>query len=101
MGSRDDAYQIARYLVNQHRHLVMAWVVIAAAGDENDRALAHDPILSMDPDGNLPVNGCVLEHAPASEQTVERLLPKGAVSIPVTAQEAILIERQSIEISHR
>ena len=95
MGSRDDAYQIALYLVNQHRHLVMAWVVIAAAGDENDRALAHDPILSMDPDGEFARRWLRLENGPSSEQTVARLLPKGPVPISVTAQEAELIERQN------
>ncbi len=94
MGSRDDAYQIALYLVKQHRHLVLAWVVIAAAGDEDDHALAHDPILSMDPDGEFARQWLHLENAPSSEKSVERLLAKGPVSIRVSAQEAILIENE-------
>ena len=97
MGSRDDAYQIARYLVKQHRHLVMAWVVVAAAGDENDRALAHDPILSMDPDGEFARQWLRLKQAPSAEQAVARLLPKGPMPIEITAKEAELIERQRIE----
>jgi tetratricopeptide (TPR) repeat protein len=101
MGSRDDAYQIALYLVNQHRHLIIAWVVIAAAGDENDRALAHDPIMSMDPDGEFSRQWLRLANAPSAEQTVARLLPKGAVPIEITAQEANLIDDKPIEIGHR
>ncbi len=95
MGSRDDAYQIGLYLVKQHRHLIMAWVVIAASGDEDDRALAHDPILSMDPDGEFARQWLHLESAPSSEKLVERLLAKGPVPLTLSVDEARLIGDES------
>ena len=71
--------------------------MIAAAGDENDRALAHDPILSMDPDGEFARQWLRLENSPSSEQAVARLLPSGPMPLQVTAQEAALIESQRVE----
>lgn len=52
-GARQDAYRAARYLTRRHPHTLMAWVVLAALGDADDRALARNPIQSMDPDGEF------------------------------------------------
>jgi tetratricopeptide (TPR) repeat protein len=49
----DEAYALARYLVQSQPHLLLAWVVLDAVGDENDQALAQHPISSMDPDGEF------------------------------------------------
>lgn len=49
--SHDEAYVLARHLVQSQPHLVLAWAVLAAIGDQNDRALAYNPLMSMDPDG--------------------------------------------------
>ncbi len=48
-----DAYALARHLVQTHAHLLLAWVVLDATGDENDKALARNPIETMDPDGDF------------------------------------------------
>lgn len=48
---RTEAYQLARFLTGQHPHLIIAWSVIDDLGDVNDKALARNPIATMDPDG--------------------------------------------------
>ena len=48
-----ESHQLACYLVQKHPYLLIAWVARAATGDENDRALARDPIATMDPDGDF------------------------------------------------
>ena len=48
-GETDEAYSLARHLVQRHPHLLMAWRTIAALGDENDLALAANPMTTMDP----------------------------------------------------
>lgn len=50
-NARQDAYRLARQLTQRHPHLLLAWVVVSSLGDVDDRALARNPILSMDPDG--------------------------------------------------
>lgn len=52
-GERREAYQLARRLTQQSRYTLMAWVVLAATGDVDDRALARNPLQSMDPDGEF------------------------------------------------
>lgn len=49
--ARADAYPLARTLVQSQPHLLLAWVVIDAFGNEDDQALARNPIATMDPDG--------------------------------------------------
>lgn len=49
--ANDEAYSLARHLVQSHPHLILAWVVVEALGDANDKALAAHPITSMDGDG--------------------------------------------------
>jgi tetratricopeptide (TPR) repeat protein len=50
-NARQEAYRLARQLTQRHPHLLLAWVVVSSLGDVDDRALARNPILSMDPDG--------------------------------------------------
>ena len=52
-GAEHEAYAAARRLVGQHPYLLMGWRVLHATGDENDRALAANPIETMDPDGEF------------------------------------------------
>lgn len=49
--ARREAYSLARTLVQNQPHLLLAWVVIDAFGDENDKALARNPLATMDPAG--------------------------------------------------
>ncbi len=51
--ARDEAYTLARHLVQSQPYLLLAWVVLEALGDANDKALAAHPITSMDPDGEF------------------------------------------------
>ena len=52
-NARREAYKVARLLTRQNPHLLMAWVVLNALGDVDDRALARSPIAAMDPDGEF------------------------------------------------
>ena len=52
-NARQEAYRLARHLTQRHPHLLLAWVVLNALGDVDDRALARSPIMSMDPDGEF------------------------------------------------
>ena len=95
LGATADAYTLARRLAAQHPHIIMAWIVTAVAGDENDRALAHNPIRSMDPEGEYARQWLRLADAPSSERAVARLLPKGDVPLKVSKEEARLVEPSS------
>ena len=55
-NARQEAYRLARQLVQRQPHLLLAWVVLSSLGDVDDRALARNPILSMDPDGEYVRN---------------------------------------------
>jgi tetratricopeptide (TPR) repeat protein len=50
---RSEAEQLARYLTHHHPHLLIAWTVLDDLGDVNDKALARNPITTMDPDGEF------------------------------------------------
>ncbi len=49
--ARQEAYDLARHLTRQHPHLLLAWSVLDDLGDADDRALARNPLATMDPDG--------------------------------------------------
>ena len=51
--AHEEAYVLARHLVQSQPHVLLAWVVLEAIGDANDKALAAHPITSMDPDGEF------------------------------------------------
>jgi tetratricopeptide (TPR) repeat protein len=51
--ARQEAYDLARHLTKQHPHLLLAWSVLDDLGDADDRALARNPITTMDPDGSF------------------------------------------------
>jgi tetratricopeptide (TPR) repeat protein len=51
--AHEEAYALARHLVQSKPNLLLAWVVLEAIGDANDKALAAHPITSMDPDGEF------------------------------------------------
>jgi tetratricopeptide (TPR) repeat protein len=51
--ARQAAYRLARQLTQQHPQLLIAWVVLRSLGDDNDRALAQNPIDMLDPDGDF------------------------------------------------
>ena len=80
-GRTQEALQLARDLVSQHPHLLLAWVVSARIGDENDKALAHALLAALDPDG---------------EYAITRFADKNAFAIPtdiaVTPQDAALLQ---------
>lgn len=81
-GARAEAYRLARHLTRRHPFLLLAWVVLNALGDVDDRALARNPISTMDPDGDFV-------------RTWFRLPYEGAqVPLELTAQEAALLAAQ-------
>lgn len=51
--ARQAAYRLARQLTQQHPLLLIAWVALRSLGDEDDRALARNPIDTLDPDGDF------------------------------------------------
>ena len=80
LNAKPEAYRIARDLTAQHPHMLMAWVVVNALGDVDDRALARNPLASLDPDGDFVRNwlGLPYEGRKSSFDVTEReaaLLP--------------------------
>jgi tetratricopeptide (TPR) repeat protein len=53
LKARQEAYILARQLVQSQPYLLIAWAAIDALGDENDKALARNPIMTMDPGGEF------------------------------------------------
>lgn len=51
--ARQAAFRLAQQLTTNHPHLLLAWVVLGTLGDADDRALAQNPIATMDPDGDF------------------------------------------------
>lgn len=49
-GAERESYQLAQELRYSYPHLLLAWAVVDEFGDENDRALAYQPLQSMDSD---------------------------------------------------
>jgi tetratricopeptide (TPR) repeat protein len=49
--ARQEALELSRELSQQQPHLFLAWVVLEDVGDVNDKALARNPLTSMDPAG--------------------------------------------------
>jgi tetratricopeptide (TPR) repeat protein len=76
-----EAYALARHLVQTQQRLLLAWVVLDAAGDENDQALARSPLETLDPGGDF---------VPA---LFPILYPQRAATIVVTTEEARWLER--------
>jgi tetratricopeptide (TPR) repeat protein len=76
----DDAYALARHLTQAHPHLLLAWAVLNVLGDENDRALARNPLETMDPDGDFVQRAFGVQVSPR------------AVKLSVTPAEVELLE---------
>lgn len=77
---RAEAYELARYLTQHHPHLIIAWSVLDDLGDVNDKALARDPIATMDPDGEFVRTWLALPFT------------RGQVELVVSEREAALVE---------
>ena len=69
-----ETYRLARHLVQRHPYLLIAWVALDATGDENDKALARNPIEMLDPDGDFVSEwfGLHYEGRPATLTVSER-----------------------------
>lgn len=50
-GAGEKAYALAQRIVRRDRFLLLPWLVLDTLGDDNDRALARQPLHSMDPNG--------------------------------------------------
>ena len=79
-NARQEAYRLARQLTQRHPHLLLAWVVVSSLGDVDDRALARNPIQSMDPDGEYVRQWLGIPFAGT------------AALLQITAKEAALLE---------
>ncbi len=86
-GAAGEAYALARHLVSRQPHLLMGWRVLDATGDENDRALAANPLATMDPDGEF------------AEKTWGVGRAQSAALIEVSAHDAALLGKFN-PISH-
>jgi len=69
----EEAYTLARHLVQSHPHLLLAWVVLEAVGDANDKALAAHPITSMDADGEYVATVLGTPLAPPARNSAQML----------------------------
>ena len=52
MRALPEGYDIARRLTQAQPYMLVAWAATDDLGDENDKALAHHPRNTMDPDGD-------------------------------------------------
>ncbi|MBV7337090.1 hypothetical protein KFU94_54460 [Chloroflexi bacterium TSY] len=75
-----EARQLAQNLVYHQCFLLIPWVVLEQLGDRNDKALALNPIQSMDPDGEYASNRTSLP------------LHRAPIEITVTEEELMLFE---------
>ncbi|MDQ3249419.1 MAG: hypothetical protein M3Q45_09495 [Chloroflexota bacterium] len=48
-----ETVHLARYLVQAHAYLLVAWAALDSTGDADDKALARNPIAMLDPDGDF------------------------------------------------
>jgi len=69
-----ETYRLASHLVQSHPYLLIAWVALDEIGDENDKALARNPIETLDPDGDFVSDwfGLHYEGRPATLLVSER-----------------------------
>ena len=81
--SADQAYQLARHLTAEHPLLFVPWIVLNDLGDEDDRALAHNPIATLDPDGEYIRRWLRLDLAPPNERSQSGRLLGGPVVVEV------------------
>jgi len=77
---QQEACEVARRLARQQPYLLVAWVVIDEAGDENDKALARHPLSTMDPDGDYVRTAWGLSY------------PSRSIRLNLTDSEKALIE---------
>lgn len=89
-GHGQEAYQVARHIVRHQPHVFMAWVVIRAVGDETDRALAQNPILTMDPDGEFVRQRLYLDNAPTAERNSVRSAGRHTLIAPTSTEMDLL-----------
>jgi tetratricopeptide (TPR) repeat protein len=78
-NARQEAYRLARHLTRHHPYMLLAWVVLSALGDIDDKALARNPIGQMDPDGDYVRSWLGLPYAGAR------------APLQLTAREAALV----------
>jgi hypothetical protein len=78
--ARNESSQLAHYLTQHHPHLLIAWTVLDELGDVNDKALARNPIATMDPDGEFV------------RQWLGLPFDRGRVELKVSAQEAEMLK---------
>jgi tetratricopeptide (TPR) repeat protein len=89
-SAKEDAYQLANYLAHTYPRLLPAWAALDELGDENDKALARDPIETMDPDGEYI--SILLGMATLRNTVVRR------TTLIVSAEEARLLEVRQAEM---
>lgn len=77
---QQEACDLARRLSRQQPYLLVAWVVIDEAGDDNDKALARHPLSTMDPDGDYVRTAWGLSY------------PSRSIRLNLTDSEKALIE---------
>jgi tetratricopeptide (TPR) repeat protein len=87
-GDDASAYQLARHLTREHPLLLLPWVVLNDLGDDNDRVLAHNPIATMDPDGEFVRRRLRIDLAPPNERATDKRLATGPVPLAVSPAEA-------------
>ncbi len=58
--TQPEAYEMARRLSQAQPYMLIAWTVVDAVGDADDRALARHPLSTMDPDGDYLRSALIL-----------------------------------------
>ncbi len=82
---REEAWKMARTLVNRNRYLLAGWHILSVVGDQTDQAIAQTYTAMLDPDGShtqhmlgfefVPAGSTVPQlEAPASNEMLRRCL---------------------------
>lgn len=79
-GEMETSLELARYLVAREPNCYLGWLISMQMGDANDRALAQQPLIALDPDGLYAARRYRL---PQPQQPV--------VTLPTTRGEASLL----------
>ena len=90
------AYTLARRLAQTHPLLLLPWYILAHLGNEDDRALAHNPLATMDPDGEYVCQMLRLDRAPPAERALAQRLYRPETRLAATPDEAEFLAIEAV-----
>jgi len=99
-GATQEAYRWARHLSSMNRHLIMPWVVLHETGDENDKALAQNPLSVMDPNRSFLRSwlGAPQQYEAITEKDQDHQDDRPTVDFDVELDDFVLLEAAELAL---